>query len=128
MRTNDGTLAIFTFLLGSLLGVIATVSIYGPISNRLSEGERQEAEQALKKAQEERDEAQAKIDAYLEGEKHPQLDMEQPGGGEPPARAAEVAAAEPAVETLPPPQEEPSEAAKSAAALGFGPPRQYGKN
>jgi hypothetical protein len=132
---NDLTLLIFAFLLGTLLGVIATLSIYGTINNKLTEGERQETEEALKKAQDERDEALARIDAYLEDEKRQHLDMEQPGGEETPARRAAAAppkrtdlAAAPPPELLPAPREELTDATKSATSLGFGPPRQYGKN
>src|SRR5262245_9176930 len=135
MRTNDITLLIFTFLLGALMGVIATASIYSAAGKGLSEAERQDAEDALKKAQDERDDALARIEAYLEEEKVRQLDLAQPGSGDASARRAEAdapkradVASAPAPEPLPAPREEPTDAARSAMSLGFGAPRQNGKN
>jgi hypothetical protein len=124
MRTNDITMLVFSFLLGTLLGIIATMSAYTAIGNKMSDSERQRADEALKKAEEERDQALARIDQYLDYEKERHLDLERGGSGQvaavPPAGAATPAEQPP--ELLPAPREELTYTA------GFGAPRQYGKN
>jgi hypothetical protein len=125
MQKYNFKMLVCAFILGVLLGMIATMTLYTRLNNRVAEGERQQAEEALKKIQYERDDALARIDAYLEGEKQKQLDLQSPGGEAAGTPGAEIVAAP---EVLPAPQEEPSEATKSATSLGFGPPRQFGKN
>jgi hypothetical protein len=125
MQQYNFKMLVYAFILGTLLGMIATMTLYTRLNNRVAAEERQQADEAIKKVQDERDDALARIDAYLEGEKQKQLDLQSPGGEAVATAAAEIVAAP---EVLPAPQEEPSDATKSAAALGFGPPRQFGKN
>jgi len=143
MRFNDVTVLALVLLLGVLLGVLLTLGVYGPVAARQAEGERQEVEEALKRAQQDRDEALARIDATLAAEHEKSWSPEQ-GGSEdaPPLLAGAVAAPKPAVPaapaqaTSPPPGTEEQPRAQEAAtdapadnppprANVFGPPRTF---
>ena len=133
MRINDVSLLIIAFVLGTLLGVIATLGVYGAVINKQTEAERQEVAEALKKAQEERDDALERINAYLETENGRGRAAEQVGGEEAaPQQRTELAAAprpdaaaKQPPETLPVPREDAAPTA-TKAPKGFGPPRKFG--
>ncbi|HKI35451.1 MAG TPA: hypothetical protein VKA46_26575 [Gemmataceae bacterium] len=141
MRFNDIGLLIIVLLLGVLLGVIGTAGVYHSVAARQAEAERQESEEALKRAQEERDEALGRIDEYLAAERTSSVTAEQPSGLEPRPRPAPAAAPQrPPVAAAPRPAEGPApkerevtapprEDAKNAppAVSGFGPPRHIGE-
>ncbi len=136
MKSNDITLVVVIFSLGLLLGVISTAVIYGSVSGRQADAARIEAETALKKAEEERDEALGRINDYLLAEQHRQLDAEMPRNDQlAPSRGSELAATPPAQATTPSKQTAPDERREAAPETtppakptGFGPPRQYGKD
>jgi hypothetical protein len=156
MRLNDITLYVIVFFFGVLLGTIGSVGVYRSIATRQGDAEREESEEALRKAQFERDEAQRIIDEYNTAERTRIASAEQPSGVEPPAQPAPAAAPQqPPVAAAPRPTEgatpkapeaapRPTEGAtpkapeavppprvdganKPAAPSGFGPPKSNGE-
>ena len=92
MRSNDASPFVLVFGVGFLLGVLATLAVYSVIADGNLEAERRRTEEALRAAEQERDEAQARILDYLERERRQRDLMEQAVGAEP---ARPVVPAEP---------------------------------
>jgi hypothetical protein len=145
MRLNDIGLLAIVLMAGLLVGIVGTLGVYNAVAAHQADAEKAEAEETIRRLQDERDQLQAQLQDYAEAERNKRLAVEQPGAAEPPAHAGaaprpEVAAprpeaAAPRPEAAPPKKREavaaPREDRSSAKAApdpagGFGPPREYG--
>jgi hypothetical protein len=153
MQTSELTHLMLALLAGVLIGVIGTVAAYTAVGAHPGEAaDREEADQALKEAQEERNEAVTQLKEYRDAEERRRRGVDLGGGDETPQRPAVAAApradAAPRAEAAAPRRTEsapepragtaaaqpreaapaPREQAGAAAAPagGFGPPRRPG--
>jgi hypothetical protein len=139
MKLNDIGLLAIVFLAGLLIGVVGTLGAYSSVASRQAEAGRQEAEEAAKRLEDERDQLQAQINDYVAAEKDKAQAAAAGVAAEPPARPAEpkgpAVASAPRQDTgssgkregVPAPREDKKSSAKAAPdpAGGFGPPREY---
>jgi hypothetical protein len=132
MRFNDLTQIVIILLAGFMLGTIGTLAVYSAVVGRQMEAQRQEAEEAVQRAQEERDAAQAQIDNYVEFERRKRLELEQAGPEAPPQRAeappqSEPAAQQPAAVAAKPDAAKPGAAGGTQRRDTAPAPREKGK-
>jgi hypothetical protein len=133
---NDIGLLAIVLLAGLLVGIVGTLGVYSAVATRQGEDEQREAQETIKRLEEERDQLQAQLNEFAEAERGKRQAVEQPAGEEParPQRPAVAAGPRPDAglankrEPIAAPREDRTSAkAKPAPDTGgFGPPRDYG--
>ena len=84
MRAHDVGQVLMILAVGFLLGSLTSIAAYSDISGRRVESERQQIQDALRAAEEERDDANRRVEQYLDFE-NKRRDAEDQGALEQPA-------------------------------------------
>jgi hypothetical protein len=77
MRSSDVGMAVMILVVGFLMGTLSTLAVYSTIMNNRLDAERVDARKALDQAEQERDEAQGRIQSYLQKQHDLEKAMEQ---------------------------------------------------
>jgi hypothetical protein len=77
MRSSDVGMAVMVLAVGFLMGALSVLAVYSAISNNRLESERAEARKALDQAEQERDQANSRIQSYLQKQHEMNRSLEQ---------------------------------------------------